>query len=277
MLAVPDDDIDYAEVAISIDNLLDPKSEPASTRAIVNRLVDAARQMAGPKPNDAYKLAAIRNAIYVSGPWNYGRAFAYDQTDPLGKNSHNKLLSTYIRKRLGNCVSMPILLLIIADRIGLNVSLATAPLHVFVRYISSNGEEVNLEATSGGHVTRVEWYRENLPMTDEAISEGAYMRTLSRRESVAEMANTVVDTMMEQQRWQDAIDVADVILSVNPRETYTLVKRGSAYGQLLKLEFIDRYPTPAAIPTPLRDRYRMLASENDSSFRQADALGWKAG
>jgi regulator of sirC expression with transglutaminase-like and TPR domain len=275
ILAVPDDEIDYAAAAISIDNLLDPKSEPAITRAIINRLVGAARQMAGPNPTEAYKLAAIRKAIYVSGAWNYGRAFGYDQTDPLGKSSHNKLLSTYIRKRLGNCVSMPILFLIIADRMGLNVRLATAPLHIFVRYISSNGEEANLEATSGGHATRVEWYRQNLPMTDEAISKGAYMRTLSRRESVAEMANTVVDTMMEQQRWQDLIDVADVILSVNPRETYTLVKRGSAYGELLKLEFIDRYPTPAAIPAPLRDRYRRLASENDSSFRQAEALGWK--
>jgi regulator of sirC expression with transglutaminase-like and TPR domain len=276
ILTVPDDELDYGQAAVRIDSLLDPKSDPAITRAMIARLVDAARQMAGPNPTDVYKLAAIRKAIYVSGPWNYGRAFAYDQTDPLGKDTHNKLLSAYIRKRLGNCVSMPILFLIVADRMGLNVRLATAPLHVFVRYISSNGDETNLEATSGGHVTRTEWYRQNLPMTDEAIAKGAYMRTFSRRESVAEMANTVVDMMMDQQRWRDAIEVADAILSVNPRETYTLVKRGSAYGQLLQAEFIDHYPTPVAIPAPLRARYQMLGSENEKSFRDAEALGWKA-
>ena len=93
---------------------------------MIDRLVDAARQMAGPNPIDSYKLAAIRRAIYVAGPWNYNRAFSYDLSDPFGKVPANRLLSTYIRTRKGNCVSMPILFMIVADRMGLNVHLATA-------------------------------------------------------------------------------------------------------------------------------------------------------
>lgn len=61
--------------------------------------------MAGPNPTDRYKLAAIRKTIYVAGLWNRSRPFSYDQADPLGLNVRNKLLDTYFKTRLGNCVS----------------------------------------------------------------------------------------------------------------------------------------------------------------------------
>jgi hypothetical protein len=99
----------------------------------LEKLADAVRQMAGPNPTDRYKLAAIRRTIYEIEPWNDNRPFRYDQADPFGRNVQNKLLSTYFRTRLGNCVSMPILFLVLAERAGLNVGLSTAPLHVFVR------------------------------------------------------------------------------------------------------------------------------------------------
>ncbi len=242
---------------------------------MIDRLVDAARQMAGPNPTDAYKLSAIRKAIYVAGAWNYNRAFEYDRADPFGKVLTNRLLSTYIRTRKGNCVSMPILFLIVADRMGLNVHLATAPLHLFVRYTDPQGVDHNLEATSGGHEARTEWYRENLPMTNRAIESGVYMRTLTKRETIAEMATTVMDYLLDEHRYQEAIEVADVILAVLPRDAYTMVKKGSAFAGQLQVEFIDKYPNPALIPSTLRPRYQMLAAANEKAFKDAEALGWQ--
>lgn len=226
--------LDYLDAAATFDRLIDKGSDTAATGQMVARLVDAARQMAGPKPTDAYKLAAVRQAIYVAGAWNYGRPFSYDLDDPLGQRLQNRLLSTYIRTRKGNCVSMPTLFLIVADRMGLNVHLATAPLHLFVRYTDPNGLEHNLETTSGGHEARTEWYRENLPMTDRAIQSGIYMRTLSKGETIAEMATVVMDFLIEAQRYQEAIDVADVILAASPRDAYTMVRKGSAIGGLMR-------------------------------------------
>jgi regulator of sirC expression with transglutaminase-like and TPR domain len=231
--------------------------------------------MAGPHPTDAYKLAAVRQAIYAAGAWNYGRAFSYDLEDPLGRNLGSRLLSAYVRTRKGNCVSMPILVLIVADRVGLNVHLASAPLHLFVRYTDAAGVDHNLEATSGGHEARTDWYRANLPMTDRSIQSGAYMRTLSKRETVAEMATTVVDFLLAKRRHQEAADVADAILEANPRDAYALVKKGSAIARLMQAEFKDRYASPAAVPAALRARYTALAKANVQAFRDAEALGWQ--
>lgn len=273
MLSRPEARLDYLDAATTFDRLASDNSNASVTTAMVARLVNAARQMAGPNPTDGYKLAAIRRAIYEVGAWNYGRAFSYDRADPFGQILTNRLLSTYIRTRQGNCISMPVLFLIVADRMGLNVHLATAPLHMFVRYTDPQGVDHNLETTSGSHEAREAWYRQNLPMTDRAIASGIYLRTLNRRESVAEMANVVLDFLLNARRYQEAVDVADAILAVNPREAYTMVKKASAIAGLMQVEFVDRYPNPASIPTSLRLRYRMLVQENAQLFAAAEALG----
>jgi len=94
-------------------------------------------------------------------------------SDPLGQNPTHDLLTSYLASRKGNCVSMPILFVILGERLGLNVTLSTAPLHVLVKYTDAqSGVTYNLEATSGGGFTRDAWYRQNLPMTDVAIANG---------------------------------------------------------------------------------------------------------
>jgi len=64
------------------------------------------------------------------------------------------LLQRYLTTRRGNCITMPILFLALGQRLGLTMTLAEAPLHVFVKYTDDDGAVWNLEATSGGGVTR---------------------------------------------------------------------------------------------------------------------------
>jgi regulator of sirC expression with transglutaminase-like and TPR domain len=277
VLSRPEARLDYLEAAITFDRVMDKASDAAATRATVARLVDAARQMAGPRPSDAYKLAAVRKAIYASGAWNHDRAFRYDLDDRLGTRIGSRVISNYVRTRKGNCVSMPILFMMVADRMGLKVRLAAAPLHLFVRYTDPEGKDHNLEATSGGHEARDEWYRKNLPMSDRAVASGIYMRTLGKRETVAAMASSVLDFLMAERRYREAEEVADAILAANPRDSYAMVKKGSAVAGLMQAEYYGRYPNPAQIPPALRARYSLLARANEKAFREAEALGWKAG
>lgn len=266
---------DYLQAKLAFDAIINPQVENATTSRIVDRLTAAARELAGASADDARKLAAVRTVIYLPGAWNDNRPFAYDMRDPLGRNIQNKLLATYVRTRLGNCVSMPILFLIMADRLGLNVGLATSPHHVFVRYTTPEGRAVNLETTSGAHPARDVWFRENMPMTDAAIANGIYMRTLSRRESVAHMAMIVVELLAGSQRHQDVIDVTGTILEHSPNDIAALLYQASAYGAMFTQEFEQRYPTPGSIPPELHGRHMMLAEMNASLFARAEALGWR--
>ncbi len=275
VLSVPDDHLDYGRAKLAFDRLVDPSLNVDATLAEVNRLAVAANALAGADASPVAKLSALRRVIYESGDWNGGRPFAYDHADPLGRNIRNKLISTYLATRCGNCVSMPILFLIVGQRLGLDLALSTAPLHIFLRFTEESGREIYLEATSGAHPARSEWYRRALPMTDRAIASGLYMRTLSRREAVAHMASTIVDFLIGEGRFQEAVEVAAVILRHYPRDGYTLVKLGTAYAELMRVEYLERFPTPAMMPPDLRQRYVLFAQRNQLAFQRAEALGWE--
>lgn len=273
-LSVDDAGLDYGQAKLAFDQLVEPAND-GDVLAQLNRMADDARRLAGPSATPDATFAALRRLIYDAGPWNDGRPFAYDMGDPLGQRIGNKLLATYLATRRGNCISMPVLLLILADKLGLDMALATAPLHVFLRYRSESGRVHNIEATSGGHPARDKWYYEQTPMTDLAIANGLYMRSLTKREGVASMATTVLEHLIGQSRFTEALGVSEAILQHAPRDSYTMVKRGTVFGEMMQAEFTRKYRIPALIPVPLRSRYLMLARKNYSAFETAEALGWE--
>jgi regulator of sirC expression with transglutaminase-like and TPR domain len=275
ILARPDEELDYARAKLALDRIIDPALDADRVLAAIDRLAEAASRLAGAGASSGARLAALRRQIYERGPWNDYHPCDYDHSDPDGTHIPNKLLHVYLRRRLGNCVSMPILFLILARRLGLDMALASAPLHIFLRYRSPEGGIFNLETTSGGHPARDEWYRHNFPMSDRALASGLYMRSLTRREGVALMATTVLEHLLLGGRHEEAIAVARIILEHDPRAGQVMAAQGTAYGRLLEVEFIEKYPIPYLIPEALRPRRLMLIERNVSLFSAAEALGWE--
>jgi hypothetical protein len=135
-----------------------------------------------------------------------------------------------------------------------------------------------LETTSGGHVARDEWIRQNMPMTDRAIESGIYMRPLSKREAIAEMALEVVDYLNQQHRYQEMAEVSELILKNAPRSANAMVKVGTAYAHMIDQEF-GRYRVGeddySRIPDDLKPRFLMMVQRNREAFERAEALGWR--
>lgn len=274
ILAAPDSGLRYEQAKLTLDSIVTPEVNVDAVTAEIDQLAAAATHIAA-DGNDIDKLKAVRQVIYDEGAWNGRQPFTYDHADPYGVSLKNKLLATYLDTRKGNCVSMPILHLIVAERLGLNVSLSTAPLHVFVRYTNpTNGRSLAIEATSGGNPTREVWYHERMGVTDQQVENGIYLGVLTKRETIAVMASTVTEWLMSQGRYEEAIEVADVLLEYYPKDIHAVLSRGSAFGELMRTEFVERFPNPAAIPPSLRPRYQMLAAQNAAAFRQAEAWGW---
>lgn len=275
LIAAPLRSTDLLSAKVALDRIVDPSIRPTEVKTEVGKLIAAARTFAGSHASVGAQFDAVRKVLYSPGPWNDHRSFAYDQADPLGENVQHKLLSHYLESRLGNCVTMPTLFMIVGRGIGLNLTLTTAPLHVLVRYTHSGLPPLNIEATSGGSFARTEWIRKNLPMSDRAIDSGLYLRTHTERETIAVMATTVLEYLASAGRNEEAVKVADAILAANPKDGYTMVRKGSVLGAMMQSEFISRYPTPSLIPANLRPRYLELAAANAKAFEDAEALGWE--
>lgn len=276
VLQTPEESIDLATAKLTFDKLVDPTIDIGASLAQINRMVETVRSMAGPAASSKQKLTAVRDYIYLSGDWNDHRPYQYDLADPLGEKIANKLLPNYISSRRGNCVTMPFLFIILADRMGLRATASLAPLHVFVKFTeAATGKTFNLETTSGAHVTRDAWYREKMPMTDEAIANGVYMKTLTKKETLAVMADTIVEHYRATKQYEKAIAVAEAILATYPNSVHAMLSRGTAAAYLLDDNFYQKYPMPADIPVNLRRDYEMLVEINRSAFERAEALGWR--
>ncbi|MBW9065400.1 hypothetical protein JNB71_19025 [Rhizobium herbae] len=268
-------DRDLLDVKLSVDQMVDPATNQQAVTSMIERMAEAVKAMAGEGAKSADTLAALKRYLYEGGAWNDNRPFQYDLEDPLGEKPANRLLQRYLTTRRGNCVTMPMLMMFVGQRLGLKMTLAEAPLHVFVKYTDDDGAVWNLEATSGGGFTRDVWYRQKLPMSDKAVTNGVYLRPLSHEEATALIASFLVEHQIEAGAFENAIAVSDVLLRHYPSFAYVLVKKGSAYSGLLRRELVGKYTRMEDIPADLKVKADRWYGENMQAFAKAEALGWR--
>ncbi|MDQ0317914.1 regulator of sirC expression with transglutaminase-like and TPR domain [Pararhizobium capsulatum DSM 1112] len=266
---------DLLAVKLAVDSMLDPSSNPQLVAAEIGRIVADIEIMAGHGAEPSEKLIALKRYLYESGAWNGNWPFQYDLSDPLGEKPVNRLLQRYLTTRRGNCITMPLLFVALGQRLGLTMTLAEAPLHVLVKYTDDEGRIWNLEATSGGGFTRDVWYRQKLPMSDQAVANGVYLRPLSHDETTALIASSLVERQIEMGAFEDAIAVSDVLLHHHPNFAYGLVKKGSAYSGLLRRELAGKYTRVDEIPADLKVQAAAWYAANMNAFAKAEALGWR--
>ena len=201
---------DLLDVKLAVDAMVDPSINTAAVESMIDRMATEIAAMAGKEADHANKLAALKRYLYESGSWNDDKPFRYDLDDPLGMKPANRLLQRYLTTRRGNCITMPMLFLVLGQRLGLTMTLAEAPLHVFVKYTDETGKVWNLEPTSGGGFTREEWYRQKLPMSDQAVASGIYLRPLSHGEAVALTASFLVEHDIANGEFESALGTIDI-------------------------------------------------------------------
>ncbi|MBV1865390.1 MAG: transglutaminase-like domain-containing protein [Rhodobacteraceae bacterium] len=148
------DTLDFGRVKIEVDRMIEPSIDVAAQLVQIDQMVTDINAMLPANADSWTKVEAIRRYIYQAGAWNNGRSFSYDHDDPYGLDVRNKLLSDYIQDRRGNCITMPFLFIILGQRLGLDVTPAMAPLHVFVKFtdeIRATRTILRPQAGLGGH------------------------------------------------------------------------------------------------------------------------------
>lgn len=278
ILEQPEDRIDLARAELSIDQMIDPSIDIDATLTKLDAMAAEIKRKFPPRPSSLDKVQALREYLYVKGEWNRHQPFLYDFADPKGTQVRNKLLPNYLGSKKGNCVSMPFLFIVLGQKLGIDVAAAEAPSHVFVKYRNEAGQWFNLETTSTGGPTADASYREQAPMTDEAIANGLYMRPLSKKETVTVMLHTLSQHYAEQRHYGQVVAVADLILKHFPNSVSTMLYRGNAYGRLFDAGMREFEEMRGMVRFPPEERMLLqhYAHANQADFERAEALGWRA-
>lgn len=274
ILDVPDSRIDLARAKLTIDHMIDPEIDIAAGIKQLDGTAHSIQLRLPPNASSRDKLEALRTYLYQAGPWNDNRPYSYDLDDPYGHTIRNKLLPTYLATRKGNCVSMPLLFIILGQKLGIDVTASVAPEHIFVKY-REEGQSYNLEATSGGGFIRDVWMQQQVPMSPEALASGIYMQPLTKKETVAVMAGTLME-FYGQQGWEERrIALANLALKYYPKDVSSMLHISSAYYRLRQQQFVNKYPTPNDIPVQERSYFAELDKNIGLWRSKAEALGWR--
>lgn len=275
MLTAPERDIDLVKAKLAIDQMIDPSIDVEAISTQIDTMAKGLRDLLPAGAHPGLKLEALRHHIYKPTAWNGGRPFEYDLNDPYGENVRNKLLATYLRTRKGNCVSMPLLFILLGQKLGLDVTASNAPNHVFVQWRDVDGKLYNLETTSGAGFARDAWMRQQFDMTDESLKSGIYMQPLSKKETVALMAGTLLEFYGKQNHQMQRRLLAALLLQHSPKNVAAILHEREAVLAMWNQEFVRKYPTPGDIPQDKQARFLELSAQIQALENQAFKLGWR--
>lgn len=276
LLQQPEGAVDMARAKIAIDRMVDPALDPEATLRLVEEWADKARARFPANASNKTKMEVLISTLYEPGPWNDHRPFHYDYSDPFGQNVENTLLSNYLATRKGQCVIMPVAFLVIGQRLGLPLTMTTAPYHLIVKYGDEElGQWTNFEATSAlFHADS--GYEQATAIPPEATANDTFLRPFTQRESVALFATATLLPHYRQRQWAERMLAAtDLILQANPKDVSAMTFRADAYYLLIEQQFKAKYPQAEQIPLDLRATYLDYSKQNFDWYARAEALGWR--
>ncbi|WP_027385155.1 hypothetical protein [Chryseobacterium gregarium] len=114
------------------------------------------------------------------------KAVKYDFEDYMGIKDWSKMfVSKLLKTGSGQCHSMPLLYLMLAEEMNTEAYLAYAPNHTYVKFRDGEGEWQNAELTNG-IFTANSLILESGYIKSEALQNDIYMKSLSKKELLAQ-------------------------------------------------------------------------------------------
>lgn len=114
------------------------------------------------------------------------KAMKYDFEDYMGVKDYSKMfVSKLMKSNAGQCHSMPLLYLILAEQIGAEAFLVMSPNHSYIRYMDDAGEIQSLELTNGMFSAN-SFVLNSGYIKSEALQNKLYMQNLSKKEVLSQ-------------------------------------------------------------------------------------------
>ncbi|EFK36092.1 MULTISPECIES: hypothetical protein [Chryseobacterium] len=113
-------------------------------------------------------------------------AIKYDFEDYMGAKDYSKMfVSKLMTTNTGQCHSMPLLYLMLAEQIGAEAFLVVSPNHSYIRFKDGDGEVLSVELTNGMFSAN-SFVLNSGYIKAEALKNKLYMQNLSKREVLSQ-------------------------------------------------------------------------------------------
>lgn len=274
LLEQPEDQIDIARAKLTIDKMINPATDVDATLAVIDAMAATNLAVLRNKTSAQDKMLTLREYLYIAGPWNANNPFRYNFDHPQGLNIEDMQLANYVKTRRGQCISMPLLYIAVAQRIGMHVTLGLMPNHTFVMWKNDEGKWINIEATNFGNPTSLATYQRQAKMSARSLESGAYMRPLTKRETVATMLEILYSKEIRQNHFEHAIEIADLAIHYLPTFISPYLFKANAYHHMIVRDYTSKYSSAQELSLSQKLRFKKLADLASASEDKAFSLGF---
>ena len=175
---------------------------------------------------------------------NGNTPFTYDFEDFSGADDYTKLFVTKVmRTHSGQCRSLPMYYMVLAEAIGAEAHITFAPQHLFIRHRDEQdpAKWVNVELTTQS-LSREIFYIENFGISDNAIRNKVYLYPLSDRETIAYLLSELAAAYGRRFGRHDdfILRCTRKALDYYPQNTLALQLKGNTLNANL-MDYIERH------------------------------------
>ncbi len=166
---------------------------------------------------------------------DYSLPKTYDFHDIFGAEDWTKMfVSKLLVSNTGQCHSLPLLYLILAEELGIEAHLAISPQHSYVMVQDDQKNWFNLELTNGKYSSDA-WVTGSGYVKAEALANGIYMRPLSKRETIANCFNDLAGGYIHKFGFDDfMLKCADKVLQHDEKNVSAWMLKANYYTILFQ-------------------------------------------
>jgi hypothetical protein len=184
------------------------------------------------------KLYTQKNRLYLpsAGDTFTINPLKYDFDDFMGDRDWRKMfVIKLLQSGTGQCHSMPLLYLCIAEQLHARVWLSLSPNHSFIQYFDEEGKRYNFETTNGNLVTQT-WLMQSTYVNATALKNKTYLDTLSSRKLFAYcLGDLLLGSLMKMGRYNDISNrIMNKILEIDSANIIGLMEQANFYHALFQ-------------------------------------------
>lgn len=192
ILSLPENQIDLGYTFLLLSKDAYPEFDIKEGMGILNSMAGRMEQfltMINGDPNKPEdRIGTLNTFLFREGPWNNagnGRfiKYEYDLASTEVMQPKALFLVNALTTLKGTCSSLPMLWYAVADKLGWPIQAVRMPGHIFLRYTGM--KTINIDPSSyGGSISNAQ-YIEDFKISETAIKNGSYMKSLSKKEFIS--------------------------------------------------------------------------------------------
>lgn len=199
----------------------------------------------------------------------------YDFEDYGGKlDRRNLLVTKLLEEGKGQCRSLPLLYLILAEELDTQTYLSFSPNHSYIKFRGANGTIYNFETTNG-NITTDAWVVGSGFVKSQAIKSGIFLDTLNKKQVIAHLLGELATSYREEFGYGEfMLKCFEASTEYYPNDIHAQLEMSNLITALCDREFA-KYGYPG-IDKAKRD-YPMayaLYERREDIYNNIDALGW---